>query len=65
MIFFIEEYKKGRPTFIIEIFFELGFLMYFVTKNEPKFRPSIPNRSKSLEHFFGRFHRTLVLLIHH
>ena len=37
MIFlFIEEYKKEKPNFIIDMFIQLGFLMYFVTKNVPK-----------------------------
>ena len=25
----------------------------------------IPNQAKSLEHFYGHFHRPLALLIHH
>ena len=39
--------------------------MYFITKNGPKFWPSSLNQSKSREHFYGRFHRPLALLIHH
>ena len=30
-----------------------------------KFWPSLPNWTKSWEHFYGRFHRPLALLIHH
>ena len=36
MIFlFIEEYKKDKPNFIIDMFIQLGFLMYFVLKMCP------------------------------
>ena len=60
IFFVIEEYKNLRRTFIIDI-----FLMYFITKNGPKFWTSNLNPSKSREHFYGRFHRPLALLIHH
>ena len=39
--------------------------MYFITKNGPKLWPLSLNPSKFREHFYGRFHRPLALLMHH
>ena len=43
----------------------MWILIYFTTENGPKFWPSRLKWSKSREHFYGRFHRPLALLIQH
>ena len=46
-------------------FDNFDFQCTLFSKNVPKFYRSIPNQAKLLEHFYGCFHRTLALLMHH
>ena len=65
VIFFIEEYKNGRVTFIIDLLYFDTLDVFYLLKNGPKFLPLISKRTKSPEHLYSYFHRLLALLIHH
>ena len=51
--------KMGDKLLSITYFDNFDFQSTLFSKNVPKFRHSIPNQAKSLEHFYGRFHAML------
>jgi hypothetical protein len=52
----------GDKLLLIPYFDNFDFQCTLFPKNAPKFRRSIPNQAKLLEHFYGRFRRPLALL---
>ena len=60
IFFSLKNAKMGDKLLLITNFDNFDFQSTLFSKNAPKFCRLITNQAKSLQHFYGHFHRPLA-----